>query len=42
MILSSRDDPPARILASRRERRIRACFCEGDSAPAGARVASIR
>lgn len=31
VILSRRDDPPALILASRRSRRMRACFWVGDS-----------
>lgn len=41
MILSKRDDPPAKILASRRSRRMRACFCEGDSTLAGSEGVSI-
>lgn len=31
VILSRRDEPPALILASRRSRRMRACFWVGDS-----------
>ena len=35
LILSSRAEPPALIFASRRSRRIRACFWEGDSSVEG-------
>lgn len=35
VILSNRAEPPALILASRRSRRMRACFCIGDSSPGG-------